>query len=167
MSDAEKLAALLELEPHPEGGYYRRTYCSDGTTSLSRGERPHATAIYFMLEAGQVSAMHRIKSDECWHHYMGEKLLVREIKPDGTLVTHALGKDIVAGERPFAVVAAGSWFGAELERGSQKGDFALVGCTVAPGFDFADFELAKTQELSAKYPAHEDLIRRLAPKSRA
>ena len=161
-SAARVLASRLELEPHPEGGFYKRIYESGNEFTLDDGRvRKYSTAIYFLLERGQYSAMHRIKSDELWHHYAGSTLNVHEIFPDGTYKLHRLGKDLSAGERPFCAVTAGSWFGADIP---DNGSFALVGCTVSPGFDFEDFALADPKVLSETFPQHRALIETLAPK---
>jgi predicted cupin superfamily sugar epimerase len=156
--NAADLVRELGLQPHPEGGYFRETYRAAETISaLPRrfaGARSISTAIYFLLEAGQCSHLHRIRSDEVWHFYAGDPLLVVEIDPAGALKTTRLGQ----GGTFQHMVPAGAWFGATLADGGQ---FALVGCTVAPGFDFADFELADRAALLAEYPAHQDWIRRL------
>jgi predicted cupin superfamily sugar epimerase len=162
--DVTAIVAQLKLTPHPEGGYFRETYRASETTegaALPRrfgGERSISTAIYFLLEAGQCSHLHRIRSDEVWHFYAGDPLVVVEIDPAGQLRTTQLGGELTAGAVYQHVVPAGSWFGAVPAEG---GRFALVGCTVAPGFDFADFELADRAALLAQYPRHQDWIRRL------
>jgi len=157
---AADLVQQLGLQPHPEGGWFRETYRAGETlTTLPRrfnGTRSISTAIYFLLEAGQCSRLHRIQSDEVWHFYAGDPLIVVEIDPGGDLRTTRLGGD--QGAVYQHVVPAGAWFGAIPAEG---GRFALVGCTVAPGFDFADFELADRAALLAEYPAHQDWIRRL------
>jgi predicted cupin superfamily sugar epimerase len=156
--------AHLGLAPHPEGGHFRETYRAaegtDGAHLPARygGARPHGTAIYFLLRAGEISALHRIKSDEIWHFYAGGPLVVSVIHPDGEHRDVALGADPNHGHVPQAVVPAGSWFGATLRPGAV---YALVGCTVAPGFDFADFELADRRALVERYPQHAALIERL------
>lgn len=160
---AKELIANLELFRHPEGGWFRETYRSCETVSAQAlperfaGERTFSTAIYFLLEAGDISALHRIKSDEIWHFYSGSTLLIHTIFPDGRYQEQHLGSDLVAGERYQAVVPAGCWFGAEL----AAAPFALVGCTVSPGFDFADFEMADRWQLTACYPQHAELIERM------
>jgi predicted cupin superfamily sugar epimerase len=154
----------LGLQPHPEGGYFRETYRASESVAASglprrfNGERSISTAITFLLEAGQCSRLHRIRSDEVWHFYAGDPLIVVEIDAAGCLKTARLGGDLAAGAVYQHVVPAGVWFGAAPAEG---GRFALVGCTVAPGFDFADFELADRAELLAEYPMHRDWIRRL------
>jgi len=154
----------LRLEPHPEGGHYRQTYRADlilpkqALPSEFSGARPASTAIYFLLEGKAFSAFHRLRSDELWHFHVGGPLLVHTIEADGRYSTIELGGDPEAGQALQAVVKAGCWFGSEVKDGKS---FALVGCTVAPGFDFEDFELARRDELVAIYPQHSGLIRRL------
>jgi len=154
----------LKLTKHIEGGFYRQTYSAvdmiprQALPSRFNGNRPASTAIYFLLESGQFSALHRIAADEVWHFYYGDGLLVYEIRPDGQLLEHKLGNDAANGFSFQCVVKAGSWFGAILQGG---GNYALVGCTVAPGFDFDDFELADREGLCAVYPQHESLIHQL------
>ena len=154
----------LSLVPHPEGGYYRVTYASDISIPHSalpgsfRGPRPVSTAIYFLLDAANFSAFHRIQSDELWHFYAGSALVVHVIDPSGAYSEIQLGKRVDAGEVFQAVVKAGCWFASRVK---DPTTFALVGCTVAPGFDFEDFELAKRAELQGKYPQHRALIEQL------
>jgi predicted cupin superfamily sugar epimerase len=158
------LVQQLQLQPHPEGGYYRETYRSgeiipqNGLPERFAGSRHFSTAIYFLLEQGNFSAFHRIQSDECWHFYTGDPLQVHVIDPEGKYTLIRLGNDIRNGEVFQAMVPAGCWFASETAPGGQ---FSLVGCTVAPGFDFADFELAKGDLLASLFPTHSGLIRRL------
>jgi uncharacterized protein len=114
-----------------------------------------ATAIYFLLQAGEVSALHRLRSDEVWHFHTGSTLLVIELTAAGPLLEHRLGLDVESGEQLQVVIPAGSWFGARVAGGAG---FTLVGCTVAPGFDFADFELAGRDALEARYGRHRETI---------
>jgi uncharacterized protein len=158
------VVARLELERHPEGGWFRESYRSAEAIAAAAlparygAERSCSTAIYFLLERGDISALHRIKSDELWHFYSGTQLTVQVITPLGEHQELRLG-DGLASEASFQVVVpAGCWFGAEV---SGAGDYALVGCTVAPGFDFADFEMAQREELLRQFPEHADVIRRL------
>ncbi|VGO21532.1 cupin domain-containing protein [Pontiella sulfatireligans] len=145
---AQRWINELELERHPEGGWFRRTY----TSELSIGSRPAMTSIHYLLEAGDFSALHRLKQDEQWHFYSGEPLMLHMISPDGALSATKLGP-----QGPFqATVPAGHLFGASVETA-----YALVGCTVAPGFDFSDFEMPSRASLLADFPEHELLIRRL------
>ena len=154
----------LQLTSHVEGGAFREIYRSEliiprhSLPLLFQGDRPASTHIYFMLLAAQFSAFHRIAADEAWHFYSGDPLEVYEITHNGRLLTHRLGGDPEKGETFFAVVHAGSWFASALAVG---GEYALAGCTVAPGFDFADFELAEREVLTAQFPEHTALIRRL------
>lgn len=155
---ANELVQALDLRPHPEGGFYRETYrSSDGVTRADGEMRSASTAIYYLLCDGAHSTWHRIQSDEIWHFYSGTTLLVHELLPDGQVRTHKLGA--TPPETVFqACVQAGHWFAAEL---ADPSSFALVGCTVAPGFEFSEFELADTEELLQAYPEHDMVIRRL------
>jgi uncharacterized protein len=152
----------LGLSPHPEGGYYLVTYKSDLTIARSalpssyHGDRSASTAIYFLLDGRNFSAFHRIASDELWHFYTGSSLVVYVIDPGGNYSELHLGNG--SGEVFQAVVKAGCWFASRVK---DQAGFALVGCTVAPGFDFADFELATRSKLIATYPAHQKLIEEL------
>jgi hypothetical protein len=161
---ASELIDRLGLEPHPEGGFYRETYRAGlrlDATALApafSGGRDASTAIYYLLAAGDRSRLHRIRSDEVWHFYLGDPLLVAELDEAGTPQVTTLGSDIAAGQVPQHVVPAGRWFGACPAPGSA---FSLVGCTVAPGFDFADFEMATRQSLLDCHPAASEWIERL------
>jgi predicted cupin superfamily sugar epimerase len=152
----------LGLEPHPEGGYYRQTYRADlvleGLPRQFSGPRAASTAIYFLLEGENFSAFHRLRSDEVWHFYLGATVTVQVIEADGRYVQVQLGSDPEAGEVLQAVVKAGCWFASQIKDG---GAFALVGCTVAPGFDFEDFELAERDRLVELYPQHRNIITKL------
>lgn len=162
--NSKELIELLNLQPHPEGGYYAETYRSseqlapEALPGRFGGVRVISTAIYYLLEKGNFSAFHRIKSDECWHFYAGGRLLVHILLPNGQLETVKLGSDIHSGEVFQYVVQAGCWFASEP---APETEWALAGCTVAPGFDFADFEMAKATELIKGYPNQEELIRKL------
>jgi uncharacterized protein len=162
--DADYWIQKLSLQSHPEGGYYRQSYRSDlllPREALPRqftGPRSASTAIFFLLEGENFSAFHRLRSDELWHFYLGEPLIVHVIDGDDSYSQIHLGSDAEAGEVLQAVVKAGCWFAAQVER---KKSFSLVGCTVAPGFDFEDFELAKREELTRRHPQHRDVIERL------
>lgn len=151
----------LGLEPHPEGGLYVETYRSSGTHAGETGSFPalrsFATSIYFLIPAGAFSALHRICSDELWHFYTGMPLEIVVFDGDAGLEVKTLGLDLDRGEAPQHVVGAGAWFGASVAADSG---YTLVGCTVAPGFDFRDFELARREELTARYPRHAQLIAR-------
>lgn len=131
---ADRIIALLGLEPHPEGGYFRETFRDQATP----GERSASTLIYFLLKRGERSHWHKVDAVETWHYYAGAPLLLSIAADKGAPVeTHRLGIDLAAGERPQAVVPTHHWQAAET-----LGDWTLVGCTVAPGFDFSGFTLA-------------------------
>ncbi|WP_343671870.1 cupin domain-containing protein [Chitinophaga sp.] len=159
--NAEYWRKHLQLESHVEGGSFRETYRAALKLPTSvlpatfKGERNASTGIYFLLEYGDFSAFHRIAADEMWHFYDGYALTIYEIKPGGELVVHQLGKQVHLGERPQLVISAGSWFASRVE---VTNGYTLVGCTVAPGFDFADFELGDRAELQKAYPAHAGII---------
>jgi uncharacterized protein len=159
--DARYWIDRLQLEPHPEGGYFRQTYRSEvviareALPAAFTGVRAASTAIYFLLEGKNFSAFHRLRSDEVWHFYAGEPLMVHAIDPAGEYSSIRLGRDLDAGEVPQAVVPAGCWFASHV---ADWKSFAVVGCTVAPGFDFEDFEMGKRGELVARYPQHRELI---------
>ena len=138
------LIEQLQLLPHPEGGHYRETYRASQMVDTPRGPRAASTAILFLLHAGERSHWHRIQSDEAWHFHCGGCLLIHQLSPCGLAQSTLLGINLAAGERPQHVVSAGSWFAAEPAAGSPS---TLVSCTVAPGFDFADFELASEAQL--------------------
>jgi len=165
MLSADELIRHFDLTPHPkEGGYFRETYRSTEIYPSAalppryEGARSAGTAIYYLLTPTTFSAMHRLKSDEIFHFYLGSPLRMLQLSPEGTGRTLVLGPDISAGQQLQVVVPRGVWQGSLLEPG---GDFALVGCTVAPGFDYADYEGGDRSLLLARYPEFADLIRRL------
>ncbi len=161
---AQEYVQALNMQTHPEGGYFVEMYRSaemvpaDALPDRFGGARTMSTAIYFLLESHHISALHRIQSNEVWHFYDGGPLDVFVIEPNGELRIIRLGRDMAAGEVFQAVVPAGCWFGSKPAPGSA---FSLVGCTVAPGFDFTDFELADQSTLIAQFPEHEAVIRQL------
>ncbi|SFP71500.1 cupin domain-containing protein [Parafilimonas terrae] len=153
----------LNLLPHPEGGYYKETYRSKGLIEAGAlndftGGRHFSTAIYYLLEQGDFSAFHRIKSDECWHYYAGDTLHIYVLHSNGHYECISLGAAIDEGETFQFIVPAYAWFAAEC---AATASFVLSGCTVAPGFDFADFEMADKTELLQAFPKHAELINRL------
>ena len=160
----DELIRRFDLKPHPEGGFFSETYRSvesvrrdDGSTQT----RSASTAIYYLLCDGAHSAWHRIMSDEVWHFYAGEPLNVHVLDEAGRLITHTLGNALTHPDAVFqAVVPAGLWFAAEC---ADPATFALVGCTVAPGFEFSEFELADVEALKARHPQHAVFIERLGP----
>jgi uncharacterized protein len=130
---ADDIIRLLDLRPHPEGGHYRETFRDAATVA---GGRPASTAIYFLLRAGEISRWHRVDAAEVWHWHAGAPLSLA-IVAGGSRIDARLGTDLAAGERPQAVVPARAW-----QQAQSLGAWTLVGCTVAPGFEFAGFELA-------------------------
>ncbi|HNW45305.1 MAG TPA: cupin domain-containing protein [Elusimicrobiales bacterium] len=161
---AEELIHAYGLARHPEGGYFRENYRASGLATAAEpagllpGPRNFSTAIYFLLPAGNRSRLHRIKSDEVWHFYLGAPLTIAQLMSDGGIVSTVLGADIKAGQKLQHVVPAGCWFGAHH---TGAAGFSFVGCTVAPGFDFKDFELGCRAELSKQFPAAKELIAKL------
>ena len=164
MLTVQQLVQQFNMLPHPEGGFYKENYRSEEIITLNAlperfsGSRYFSTAIYFLLEQGNFSAFHKIKSDECWHFYAGQTLNVYVLQHDGKLDTIRLGNDLNNGETFQFVVPANCWFASEP---APSSDFSFVGCTVAPGFDFEDFELAKADELVQVFPQYGTEIRRL------
>ena len=164
MQEVKTLIQQFQLLPHPEGGYYKETYRSNEIINQEalperfQGSRYFSTAIYFLLEKGNFSAFHKIKSDECWHFYAGQSLLVYVLQPNGNLDIIRVGNNLEVGETFQYVVPANCWFASEP---APESDFSFVGCTVAPGFDFEDFELAKAAELVQLFPQHQPIIARL------
>lgn len=164
MLSAQQIIQQFNLQSHPEGGYYKETY--RGTISLPsqvlspnfNGDRIISTAIYFLLEANHFSAFHKIKSDECWHFYMGGVLEIYVLHQNGALEIVRLGNDIQNGQVVQYVVPANCWFASKPADGVL---YSFVGCTVAPGFDFLDFELAKTVQLVAEYPQYKQVVEKL------
>lgn len=160
MSEVQKLIAHFKMEKHPEGGHFVETYRSEGSVQLEApfyGARSYCTGIYFLLSEGERSAFHKIKSDEIWHFHLGDSMTLHQISPEGNLETIIIGSDFSNGEKLQHVVPAGYWFG-----GYTNGKYSFVGCTVAPGFDFKDFELADTKELKKKFPEHREIIEKLS-----
>jgi predicted cupin superfamily sugar epimerase len=153
MDNPESIISKLGLQPHPEGGWYKETYrCQslfEGDGDFPAG-RSYATAIYFLISSGSFSALHRIQSDETWHFYEGAPFEIVEITSDGRLLCTQIGR----GNYQYTV-SKGNWFGSRVLSG---GDWSLVGCTVAPGFDFRDFELADRNDLIRLYPDHAEII---------
>jgi uncharacterized protein len=164
MTTAAEWIERLGLVPHPEGGHYREVYRSAEVLPAAAlpprfgGDRACCTAIYFLLQGQDFSALHRIKQDEVWHFYDGGALTVHMIDGAGACSAIRLGRHLDAGEEPLGVVPAGRLFGASVSDGRS---WSLVGCTVAPGFDFADFEMPGRAELCRLYPQHRALIERL------
>ena len=138
----------LGLEPHPEGGFYREVYRSDLTLPLPRGKRSVLTAIHFVLPPGGISRWHRVRADECWIAVDGDPVELATLNDVGKVSAERLGRDLLAGEQAIVVVPAGLWQAARCA--GQTGSHVV--CTVAPGFDFADFTMAAAGELAARFP---------------
>jgi predicted cupin superfamily sugar epimerase len=157
----EELIRRFGLVAHPEGGYYSETYRDDSLVRRdgapdSEGTRAASTAIYFLLADGAYSAWHRIRSDELWHFYAGSPVEIHSLDERGVLSTRKLGHALEHPGTVFqAVVPAGHWFAA---RCCDPSTYALVGCTVAPGFEFSEFEIADVEALAAQFPPHRALI---------
>ena len=146
----------LGLEKHPEGGYFKEVYRAQDRVLCENVERSACTSIYFLLPASEISVLHQIKSDELWHFYDGHPLPVHMIDLEGSYRNFVLGKGFEKGQCLQNWVPAGCWFGATVEKGS-----ALVGCTVAPGFEFQDFRMADRLKLQQQFPQHKEFIARL------
>lgn len=147
----------LNLEPHPEGGYYKQTFKS--TEEIATTSRVHYTSIYFLLRTGNVSHFHRLTADELWYFHEGDSLSVHMIHENGEYEEARLGLDIENGEAPQVLVPKNTIFGSSV---SETGEYSLVGCMVSPGFKFEDFELFTQKQLLEKYPDHKDIIEKLA-----
>ncbi len=164
MTEAKKIIKSLQLQPHPEGGFFKETYRSQGAISVdSLGEdfsekRSYSTCIYFLLTSDSFSAFHRIKQDEIWHFYKGSPIKLHIISEDGNYKKIIIGNHLEKGELPQYVVQAKDYFAAEV---INPNDFTLVGCTVAPGFDFNDFELPSREDLVSRFPQHIQIIKHL------
>lgn len=159
----QEVIDILNLVPHPEeGGHFIETHRSDemmdGAPLRYEGERCHGTAIYYMLTPETYSHMHRLKSDEIFHFYLGDPCEMTQLHPDGSGELVILGQDLATGQRPQVIVPRHSWQGMRLLPG---GSFGLLGCTVAPGFEFEDYDHGSREELVAQYPDFAEQIIRL------
>ncbi len=161
---AKEIITKFDLTEHPEGGYYKETYRSNGlikNNNLSEhffGDRNYSTCIYFLLTSEKFSAFHKINQDEIWHFYSGTTLKLHMISLDGNYSFVLIGNDLLNNEKPQFVVPAQYWFAAEI---IKENSFAFTGCTVSPGFDFKDFVLPKREELIALFPKHSKIIKQL------
>jgi hypothetical protein len=161
MITADELIKLLGLQPHPEGGYFRETYRSDEMIEKDAlpkryaGSRKYGTAIYYLLTREAFSAIHRIKTDEVYHFYLGDAVELIQLLPDGSGRVIILGNDIASGAHVQTVVSRGTWHEARLAEG---GKYALLGTTVSPGFEFEDFEIGDRTDLIRSYPSFRDSI---------
>lgn len=156
--DATYYIENLNLAPHPEGGYYTSSFASNEEMKVGPANRKLFTSIYFLLETGDVSHFHRLKSDEIWYYHAGSPLTIHIIDEDGNYTEQKLGLDIENGEIPQAIVSKNTIFGSSL---IDNNGFSLVGCMVSPGFDFEDFELFSQEELIKDYPDHIEVIKKL------
>lgn len=163
--NAEFWIEKLGLKTHPEGGYFKETYRSDEQIDKSAlpsrytGSRSFGTSVYFLIQDEDPSRFHRLQSDEVWHFYAGSPMTLYIITPDGELETKTLGPDPDKGHEFQAVVYKYCWFGALVE---DKNGFSLVGCNIAPGFDFDDFELGEKAELKKQFPNQAEIIEKLS-----
>lgn len=162
--EIEGIIEKLDLTPHPEGGYFKETYRSEGLIDKKSldtkysGNRNYSTSIYFLLTSGAFSAFHKIHQDEVWHFYSGSPILLHMIDQEGHYSKVAIGGDLNKDETPQFIVQGGVWFASEVK---NENSYSLVGCTVAPGFDFDDFELGKRDEMLQKFTRHKSIINRL------
>ena len=161
---AKELITRFNLQEHPEGGYFRESYRSEGEIPEAAlpepfdGNRNYATGIYFLLTSDTFSAFHKIKQDEMWHFYQGSPLTIHMISPNGEYSRQVVGLDFENGELPQFTVPKKTWFAAEV---NEPDSYSFVGCTVSPGFDFADFELADRSALTELFPSHHKIIQSL------
>jgi predicted cupin superfamily sugar epimerase len=168
MPSAEEIIRQLSLEPLPgEGGFYRETYRAaekiprEALPERYRTEKSFSTAIYYLLTPQTCSAIHCLLADEIFHFYLGDPVLMLKLHPDGRAEEIILGREIDKGQFVQIVVPAGTWQGCLLREG---GSFALLGTTVAPGFDFSDYEAGDRKTLLEKYPEYKELIEKLTPR---
>ncbi|MGH1364051.1 MAG: cupin domain-containing protein [Calditrichia bacterium] len=163
---ADEWINLLRLSKHPEGGYFKEVYRSDGGVEMSalpkrygmRGRRSFCTSIYYLLKSEEFSALHRLRSDETWHFYAGSPLKISILSAAGVHSEVFLGNDPLNNQNLQAVIPHNHWFGAKV---IQTGGFTLAGCTVSPGFDFKDFEMGERGKLLKRFPDHATLIEAL------
>jgi predicted cupin superfamily sugar epimerase len=158
---ADEVIEHLRLQPHPvEGGFFRETYRRAGSLARGGDRRSISTAIYYLLTPKTVSALHKLPGDEVFHFYAGDPVRMLQLWPDGSTQTHVLGTDLKASQVPQLVVPGGVWQGSVLIDG---GTWALLGATMAPGFDYADYLSGNRAELTARYPGEAKMIERLTP----
>ncbi len=157
-----ELISTLNLQPHPEGGYYTEVYRSEGIIETQEDTFPDgrhfSTSIYYLLGSEDQSHFHRIKSDEVWHHYEGSSITIHLLSTPGSYRKLHLGDGLENGQKPQHIVPAGYWFGVTVD---NPDSYALCGCTVSPGFDFEDFEMANREDLIKKYPDQKEIIKKL------
>lgn len=150
---SDEYVRLLNMKPHPEGGYFVETFLSEDFIKKT----PLYSSIIFLLHTGEVSHFHRLKEDELWYYHDGESIEIVEITDDGKLITTSLGKNIQNGEKLQHLVKKGSIFGSIM----KKPGFSIVGCMVSPAFSYEHFELFSRKELLLKYPQYQEIIKEL------
>lgn len=155
---AEEYINLLGMHRHPEGGYFVETYRSDTRIQTAAGSRCAATVIHFLLLSDSFSAFHRLRSDETWYYHAGSSATIHCIDPNGLSQSIVIGPHLERGDVLQAHIPAGTWFAAEV---TGKNDFILISCSVSPGFEFEDFELASRANLMEMFPSHGELIQRM------
>jgi len=164
METIQNIIKTLQLKPHPEGGYFRETYRSSGEITRDNlgskysGNRNYSTSIFYLLTSDTFSAFHSILQDETWHFYNGSPLYLHMISPEGVYSKVVIGCNMMEGQVPQYIVPGGSWFAARV---IDSNAFSLLGCTVAPGFNFDDFELGEREKLMKMFPAHHEVILQL------
>ncbi|GAA6135776.1 hypothetical protein NBRC116188_25660 [Oceaniserpentilla sp. 4NH20-0058] len=158
MHNSQHWIQTLQLEPHPEGGFYRRIYQSTQTVQTASGKRPCATAIHYLLESHDFSAWHKIKSDETWFHHAGAPIIIRTLDSKGVLNEYVLGQHMLS-----LTVNADTWFCAQIHTDDEN-TYTLCSCMVSPGFDFADFEMGTAANLIKQYPEHKNILSQLCRK---
>lgn len=161
MNRVQEIIKILDLQPHPEGGYFKETYRSKGEINTDlldenyNGKRNYSTCIYFLLTSDNFSAFHKINQDEIWHFYEGSSIILHTLSEEGKHQKFLIGNSLNDHERPQLIVPGNHWFAAKIK---DKNSYALVGCTVSPGFDFNDFVLPTRKELTSKFPSYKKLI---------
>lgn len=161
MNRIQEIIKSLDLQPHPEGGYYKETYRSEGVINIDSldknysGERNYSTSIYFLLTSNDFSAFHKINQDEIWYFHEGSSIQLHTISEDGKHQQFTIGNDITKNDSPQLIVPGNHWFAAKI---NNTDSYALVSCSVSPGFDFSDFILPTRKELSNLFPQHKELI---------
>ena len=164
MKSADYYIKRLELSPHSEGGYFKETYRSKGVIKKDalpndfQSDHCYSTFIYYLLKSSDISKFHRIKSDEQWHFFEGSSLIVLALRENDEFLKFKLGRDLENNEMFSCVIPANSWLAAYPR---EKDSFSLLGCTVAPGFEYEDFELAEKEELLKQFPEYEAIIKKL------
>lgn len=165
MKSVKELVEILDLQPHPEGGYFKEVYRSkdeiklEGLPNRYPSARCFGTSIYYLLEGEQFSAFHKIQSDETWHFYLGSSLVLHLINEKGEYSKIILGQNLEEGEQFQFTIPFNTWFAAEVK---DKNSFSLVGCTVSPGFEFEDFEMGERSELMKNFPDQKSIVERLS-----